>query len=97
MYQKYRNDRETFYKRLEVNFKMGEIVRQSDIGEKRSFDPIRSLSNVFDRLFGTIANQNVDLKALTKITIELNCLRSEKENKKLNIDIKSINSFLFQS
>lgn len=69
MYQKYRNDRETFYKRLEVNFKMGEIVRQSDIGEKRSFDPIRSLSNVFDRLFGTIANQNVDLKALTISTL----------------------------
>ena len=70
MYKEYGSDRKTFYERLEANFKIGEIVRQSDIGEKRSFDPIRSLSNVFDKLFGTLANQNVDLKALTISTLD---------------------------
>lgn len=72
-FYKYNMDREEIWNALQrLGNRNWESLSETDkdLSVLNRFDPIRTVANTFDKLFGTIANQNVDLKKLTVSTLD---------------------------
>ena len=72
-FYKYNMDREEIWNALQrLRNRNWESLSETDKDSSvlNRFDPIRIVANTLDKLFGTIANQNVDLKKLTVSTLD---------------------------